>query len=262
MRTSTGMIMLLAAGLLLLVQGCATAPYTGRNQLLLISPSQEMSMGMQAAQEVLSEEPLSRDPRYVNAVQEVGWNVARAANEPGFQWEFFVIDKPDTANASCLPGGKVFVYTGIFQYARNPDQLATVIAHEVAHAVARHGGERISNMLVLQLGQQAALAAMGQGSPTAVQALQVAYGLGANVGYILPFSREQEYEADRIGLIIMAQAGYDPRAALDFWVNMSQNANQANMPEFLSTHPTSENRLANIRSFLPEAMSYYRPRSY
>lgn len=260
MRLSLMRLFIVTALALIFAQGCATAPYTGRNQLLLLSSAQEMQLGMQAAQEVLSEERLSRDPQYVNAVQEVGWNIARVANEPSFQWEFFVVDDPETANASCLPGGKVFVYSGIFRYARNADQLAAVIAHEVAHAVARHGGERISNMLVLQLGQQAALAAIGQNSSTASQALQVAYGLGANVGYILPFSREQEYEADRIGLILMAQAGYHPQASLDFWIGMSREADPNRPPEFLSTHPTSENRIANIQYFLPEAMSYYRPR--
>ncbi len=253
-------IWLTALALLLVATGCAQAPFTGRSQLMLLSSSQEISLGAQAAREMLAQEPVSRDPRYVNPVNEVGWNIARVTNEPGFQWEFFVIDKPDVANASCLPGGKVFVYTGIFEYAHNPDQLAAVIAHEIAHAVARHGGERVSNMLVVQMGQQAAMAAIGQQSGMAVQAMQIALGLGANVGYILPFSREQEYEADRIGLILMAQAGYHPQAAYDFWVNMSRQSNSGRPPEFLSTHPTSSNRLDAIQYYIPEAMQYYRPR--
>lgn len=251
----TGLLWALAA--IFLIIGCAKAPYTGRNQLILISQSQEMALGNQAAQEVLDEEKLSKDPQYTKPVTQVGQRIAKAADRKDFQWAFYTIDKPKTPNAFALPGGKIFVYTGLFKYAKNRAQLATVMAHEVGHVIARHGGERLSTGILAQVGQELAVAAVGGYSAGTMEAFRAAFGLGLNVGVILPFSRSQEYEADRIGLILMSKAGYDPHAALEFWQNMSK-AGGSKPPEFLSTHPVTSNRIAAIKQLMPEAMTYYK----
>ncbi|MGE4299725.1 MAG: M48 family metallopeptidase [Desulfovibrionaceae bacterium] len=247
------------AGLMLLLAGCAKAPYTGRNQVMLVSQAQELQLGRQSADEILQKEPKGKDPQQVALVEHVGERVAAVADRPDFGWEFHLIEAPDTANAFCLPGGKVFVYTGLFKYATTEGELAAVVAHEVGHAIARHGAERMSISLITQLGHSAASIALSGTAPVAVQAFEVAYGIGANVGVILPFSREQEYEADHLGLILMAKAGFDPKAALSFWERMSQ-ADTKKPPEFLSTHPSDANRIASIRSLMPEAQYYYTSR--
>lgn len=239
--------------------GCAHAPYTDRSQFILLSRSREMSLGVEAAQDILKKDTQSTDPRYVEPVQRSGRRIADASGETDFDWEFHVIDAPDTVNAFALPGGKVFVYTGLFALTATEPELATVIAHEAGHVIARHGAERMSLGVVAQLGQQVAGTLLGAGSSATMQAFMVAYGVGANVGVILPFSRAQEYEADHIGLILMAKAGYDPEVALDFWTKMAAQSKDA-PPEYLSTHPSDENRIEAIKELLPEAKSYYRPR--
>ena len=249
----------LVFSLFFLLTACATAPYTGRSQLMLISPQEEIALGAQASREILQKEPLSDDPYYNDLVRRVGIRIARAANRPDFQWEFHVIDKPKVANAFCLPGGKIFVYTGIFKYAETEAELATVIAHEVGHALARHGAERLSMSLLAKMGEQAALMALNIQTPEATQAFDAAYGIAANLGVLLPYSRTQEYEADHIGLILMALAGYDPHAALSFWGKMAQESKGKHALEFLSTHPLDKNRIARIKALIPEAMKYYRP---
>ena len=249
----------LVLSLFFLLMACATAPYTGRSQLMLVSPQEEIALGNQASKEILQKEPLSHDPYYNDLVRRVGMRIARAANRPDFQWEFHVIDKPKVANAFCLPGGKIFVYTGIFKYAETEAELATVIAHEVGHALARHGAERMSMSLLAKMGEQAALMALNIQTPEAAQAFDAAYGIAANLGVLLPYSRTQEYEADHIGLILMALAGYDPHAALSFWGKMAQESKDKPALEFLSTHPLDKNRIARIKALIPEAMKYYRP---
>ena len=239
--------------------GCTTVPYTGRSQLMLIAPQEEMAMGYKTAQEIEKKEPLSHDSYYNNLVKRVGYRIAKAANKPDYRWEFHVIDKPKTVNAFCLPGGKIFVYTGLFKYARDEAELASVIGHEVAHALARHGAERMSMVLLAQLGEAAALVAMGNQSEETQVAFLAAFGVITNLGVLLPYSRTHEYEADRIGLILMALAGYDPHAALSFWKKMAQLSKGETGFEFLSTHPTDANRIAQIRTFLPVAMKYYKP---
>ena len=243
----------------LLCAGCAKAPYTGRNQVMLVSQSQELALGQESAQEILKKEPKGKNPEQATMVTRVGQRVAAVADRPDFQWEFHVIEAPDTANAFCLPGGKVFVYTGLFKYATTEPELAAVVAHEVGHAIARHGAERMSVSLLAQLGHSAASVALSGSSPVAVQAFEVAYGIGANVGVILPFSRNQEYEADHLGLILMAKAGYDPKASLTFWARMAESDTKK-PPEFLSTHPSDANRIAVIRDLMPEAQYYYTSR--
>jgi predicted Zn-dependent protease len=250
-------LVFLLTGVLLLA-GCATAPVTGRSQLLLVPEQQEIALGLEAYQQILAEEKLSQDPQINSMVKRVGSRIAAVSNQPDYNWEFTVIEADETANAFALPGGKVAVYTGLLPYTKTEDGLAFVIAHEVGHAIARHGGERMSQQLLLQLGQQGLNAAVAGRSSTAIQALNLGYGVASQVGVVLPFSRRQEYEADKIGLVLMAQAGYDPRKAVDFFQRMMSASDKASPPEFLSTHPTDQARIEAIKGMLPEAMQYYR----
>lgn len=241
----------------LLAAGCATVPYTKRSQFMLVSESQETQLGAAAFQEVLKKEPVSRDPAANAAVREVGERIARAADRPDYKWEFVVIDDPKTVNAFALPGGKVAVYTGLFPVARDEAGLAVVMGHEVAHALARHGAERISQQQAVQLGAIGASVALGSAAPATQSAIMQAFGLGAQVGVLLPFSRKQESEADQIGMILMAKAGYDPEAAVGLWERMRTASGGKGPPELLSTHPSDDTRIERIREFLPQARRYY-----
>jgi predicted Zn-dependent protease len=251
-----------AAVLLLAVAGplgCATVPYTNRSQFIVLSESQDLQLGAAAFQEVLKQERVVRDPQIVDPVVEVGRRIAAVADKPDYKWEFAVIDDPKQANAFCLPGGKVGVYTGLFPIARDEAGLAAVIGHEVAHAIARHGAERVSQGMAMQIvGVGVAVAASGA-SPVTQQAIMQAYGLGSQVGVALPFGRSQETEADRIGVILMAKAGYDPEAAIGLWQRMEQYSRGGAPPEWLSTHPHPSTRIADLRKWVPDAMAYYRP---
>ncbi len=243
---------------LLLLAACATTPYTQRSQLILISPAQESQLGGSAFRQVLSKEKVSQDPQFQAVVNRIGWRIAQAANLADAKWEFVVIDDPQAANAFALPGGKVGIYTGIFPVARTEAGLAAVMAHEVAHVLARHGAERLSQGLLAQLGATAIQVGMAGRDPGVVRGVLTAYGLGANVGVLLPYSRLQESEADRIGLLLMAKAGYDPREAVNLWERMAKS-DRSRPPEFLSTHPNPERRMQEIRALIPNAMAHYRP---
>ncbi|MGH7826000.1 MAG: M48 family metallopeptidase [Candidatus Binatia bacterium] len=241
------------------VAGCSTAPYTGRSQVILVSEGQEASLGDDAYRHVLRDSVVTRSPEAERVVRKVGERIAAVANKPGYKWEFTVINDPEMVNAFAVPGGKVAVYTGIFSAARDEAGLAVVLGHEVAHALARHPAERMSQGLLLQLGGVGIGMALGKNPAVANQVMQV-YGIGAGVGVLLPFSRSQETEADRIGLILMAKAGYDPRVALQVWERMEkQEGGQGAPPEFLSTHPGYETRTQQLRKFMPEALAHYRP---
>lgn len=237
---------------------CYQAPVTGRNQFIILSQAQESQMGATAYKQVLQEEKISNDPGYNSAVKRVGKRIAAVADGPGYNWEFTVIQADDTINAFALPGGKVAVYTGILKIAETDAGLATVMSHEIAHAVARHGAERMSAGILAQLGAVGVSAALGGDNPQLREGILQAYGLGVTVGGILPFSRKQESEADHIGLIYMARAGYDPREAVKFWQRMEDAAKgQATPPEFLSTHPGHETRIEDLKKWMPEAMKAY-----
>ncbi len=248
------------ASLALLLTACATVPDTGRKQLLLISPSQEMQLGLQAFEKIKKETPISKDPEINAMVQRVGKRIAAVAPLPNAQWEFVVFDDPKVANAFCLPGGKVGIYTGILPITKDEAGLATVIGHEVAHAVARHGAERMSQGLLAQLGGQVINIATADKSPQARQLIQMAYGLGAQVGVMLPYSRAHELEADRLGQLYMARAGYDPKESIEFWKRFAAWAAKQGKrpPEFLSTHPLGKTRIRQLEKFLPEAEAEYR----
>lgn len=249
---STGCICVLVTVLFsLLMSACATAPYTGRRQIMLTSEGQENTMGYQAFSQIRHQYKPSRDTQANEMVTRVGQRIADAANRPDYRWEF-VVFQDDTPNAFCLPGGKVGIFTGILKYTQDEAGLATVISHEVAHALVRHAGERMSQGMVAQIGSIGLGVAMAGQSPYAASAAQQAYGLGANVGVLLPYSRKQESEADEVGLILMAKAGYDPEAAVGFWQRMvAGNKGKAKPPAFLSTHPTDERRISEIQRLLP-----------
>ena len=237
--------------------GCATAPITGRRQFMLISENTEINQGEEAYRAILRQSVISHNPEAKRIVRKVGEKIARVANKPNYKWEFTVIDDPDMANAFAVPGGKVAVYTGIFPAARDEAGLAVILGHEVAHALARHGAERMSRDQLFQLGGLGLAAGLG-GNPQVLQA----YGLGTSLGLVLPFSRSQELEADRIGLRLMAEAGYDPKSSLDVWKRMERKESakgQGAPPSFLSTHPGYQKRTQRLRAWIPEAMQYYRP---
>jgi len=247
----------ISAGILaLLFIGCSKAPITGRNQLIMINQSQELKLGFQSAQEVLKSEKVSRDPQKNAMVKRIGQRIANVTGQSNYVWEFFVIDNDEQANAFCLPGGKVFVYTGLFKYAANDDELAAVMGHEIGHALARHGAERMSSSQLTQMGGQVLGAVMqGRGNPQNTSAVMQAFGIGTQLGIALPHSRTQEYEADHIGLVLAAKAGYSPQAALNFWEKFAKDGKTP--PEYLSTHPAPTNRISKIRSLLPKVMPIY-----
>ena len=252
-----GMVGLLAGPI-----ACTTVPETGRSQLNLISPSMERGMGRDAFTNLKARTSLSSDQNATAVLQRVGSRIAAVADLPKAQWEFVLFDNSQ-ANAFCLPGGKVGVYAGILQITQTEAGLATVLAHEVAHAVAHHGAERISRVLVVQGIGLMAISQFTKMDATSKNALIVAYGLGTTLGTELPHSRLQESEADRIGLIYMARAGYDPAEAVKFWerfaeYNRAQGGSRT--PWFLRTHPLDEQRIEDLKRLLPEAQLQYRPR--
>jgi predicted Zn-dependent protease len=255
---SRKLLLCLVCGLTLLVTACASVPYTHRHQLLLTSEGSETSMGLQAFRQIEKKYKVSRDPALNAEVKRVGQRIAAAANRPDYRWEFVVFDDKE-ANAFCLPGGKVGIFTGILKYTKNEAGLATVISHEVGHALARHAGERMSQAMLANIGGLGLGAALGGVGGTAGQAIMTGYSLGTQLGILLPYSRTQEYEADHIGLILMAKAGYDPAQALAFWKRMMIKDKKTNLPQFLSTHPNDASRLHELEVFLPEARKYYVP---
>lgn len=245
---------------LLFLVACQTVPITGRRSLSLLPESSELQMGLSAYQEILKKSKVSTDRALIDQVTRVGRRIATATGRDDFEWEFTVIEDKQ-ANAFCLPGGKVAVYTGILPITRDDDGLAAVLGHEVAHAVARHGGERVSQQLLVQTGLAATQVALSQGDPLVTQSVSALLGAGATVGLLLPWGRAQESEADYLGMIYMAKAGYHPAAARDLWVRMGESARgRSQPPEFLSTHPSAETRISQIDGWLPEALKHYRPR--
>ena len=250
---------LLVALAVFAVAACQTVAGTGRSQLLLISEGTEVAMGLDSYKDVLTKSKVSTDAHLNEQVTRVGRRIAEATGRRDYQWEFRVLEDTQ-ANAFCLPGGKVAVYTGILPITRDDDGLAAVLGHEIAHAVARHGGERVSQSLIVQLGLGATQAALADRDPVVVQSVTALLGAGASVGLLLPWSRAQESEADHLGLIYMAEAGYPPRAARDLWVRMSAASAGGKSPEFLSTHPSDTTRIAQIEGWLPEAQKHFRPR--
>jgi len=251
-----------------LIYSCSTVPLTGRKQLSLVPESEMISMSFTNYTEFMKENPVSTDKANVALVQEVGENISNAVIKyfadnnlssrlDGYKWEFNLVKNDTTPNAWCMPGGKVVVYSGILPYTKDQNGLAVVVSHEIAHAVARHGNERMSQEMLAQYGNIALSEAL-KNKPQETQSIfGSAYGLGAQFGVMLPFSREHELEADKLGLIFMAMAGYDPQTAIAFWERMGSMGGQK-PPEFMSTHPSDATRIQKIKDAMPEALTYYK----
>ena len=248
------------------VAGCTTAPITGRKQVKLVSDTAMIAQSAGSYREVIAEGPLSTNRQQTEQVQRVGERIAAAVETyfrdqnrselvSGFEWEFNLIEQ-DVPNAWCMPGGKVAFYTGILPFTRDETGLAVVMGHEVAHAVVGHGAERVSHAMIQQGGGY--LLSLFSKNSDYHGAIMEVYGLGSELGGILPYSRVHESEADRLGLIFMAMAGYNPQASIGFWSRMAAAGNGA-PPEFLSTHPSDETRIRELNEHMPEAMGYYRP---
>jgi predicted Zn-dependent protease len=247
---------------------CSTVPITGRKQLSLIPQSEMLSTSYTQYGEFLKTNKVSADAQQNALVRTVGVRIQKAVETyfaqkglsdalKDYKWEFNVVDSKEV-NAWCMPGGKVVVYTGILPVTKTEAGLAVVLGHEIAHAVAEHGSERMSQELIAQLGG-AALSTALQNSPEKTKSIwSSVYAVGAQYGALLPFSRMHESEADHLGLVFMAMAGYDPNEAVTFWTRMAQSSGGASVPEFMSTHPSDETRIASIKKEIPEAMQYYK----
>ncbi len=240
---------------LVLLCACVTNPYSGSRSLILTSEEEENQLGVKAFEEVLSQERLSTNARWTQILSRVGQRIASVSGNSNFSWEFRLIESKEK-NAFCLPGGKVAFYTGIFPVAQNEAAIAAIMGHEVAHATARHAGQRMTMAFGTQLAFEGLNALLGAGKSDRRQLLLAALGIGAQVGVVLPFSRANESEADHIGLIYMAQAGYDPVEAVEFWRRFGTK-NGASPPKFLSTHPPSEERMEALRAQLNRANKEY-----
>jgi len=263
--TRSKLACLLTLSLPLLAAACATVPGTERHQLMMVPLSMEMSLGGDGYQQTLTESQdklVTSGPDF-DRVQRVGDRIAQAAQrlypDPSnrFTWEIVLIDEPETANAWCMPGGKMAVYTGLLPITQDEDSLAVVVGHEVAHAVARHGGERMSQTLAAELALMGASASMSDMDPEKRDLyLQAMVGVGT-LGVILPYSRKHETEADELGLYLAADAGYDPRAAIGLWERMAAKSQGQAPPEFLSTHPSSASRIEHLEESMGQALAYY-----
>jgi metalloendopeptidase OMA1, mitochondrial len=259
-RKGLAIFPLLIAGVVVLFQYCGSEktinPETGRAARVALSPDQEEALGVQSYREVLSQEQLvTSGPEHalvVRVAQRLAGVTGEAAKD--FKWQVSLVQSPQ-ANAFCLPGGKIAVYTGILPFARTEGGLAAVMGHEMAHAVARHGSQRLLRSTMAQTVMMGASFSMGDMDPSQRRAMLGVLGAGAQYGILLPFSRDHETEADQMGLLYMARAGYDPKEAIEFWERMSQSGSGQQPPEFASTHPSHGTRIENLRAFLPKAMA-------
>ena len=258
---------ILLTGVFFLLSGCGSVPLTGRKQMLLVSDQEVLTLSLQQYGDFIKGAPLSTDKANTALVTKVGRKIATAvetylrsngyASEiNNFQWEFHLVKSSDV-NAFCMPGGKIVVYEGILPITRDETGLAVVLGHEVAHAVAKHANERMSQQVAVQYGGTAIGLATSGSSAVVQNVASSVYGLGTQLGVMLPYSRKHELEADKMGLIFMAMAGYDPRQAEAFWSRMAQSSGGASS-ELMSTHPSDENRIKQIRKELPEALKYYK----
>ncbi len=267
-----GRRIILGAALILIASflaGCATVPYTGRSSLNLVPDSQLISLSFSEYQKVLAKSKLSTDRSKTAMVRRVGQRVARASEKfmrenglgskiKDYRWEFNLIDDDKMINAWAMPGGKIAVYTGLLPVTRDEAGLAVVMGHEVSHAIANHGNERMSQGLLTQLGGMALAVALSKQPSATQQLFMTVFGVGAQVGFLLPYARTHEYEADKIGLILTAKAGYDPRAAVPLWQRMDKAGKGGRPPEFISTHPHPQNRIKELQAMMPEALRHYR----
>ena len=266
MKTSKGCILLVLM-LSFVLLSCSTVAITGRKQLNLVPRSTMLSMSFQQYDEFLKANNLSDNQEQTQMVKGTGIKIQKAVERyfaerdmsdelKGYDWDFNLVESEDV-NAWCMPGGKVVIYTGILPITKDESGLAVVMGHEIAHAVAEHGNERMSQGLIAELGGMALSKALEEKPEKTQQLWMTAFGVGAQVGVLLPYSRLHESEADHLGLIFMAMAGYDPNTAVGFWQRMAEKQGGLAPPEFLSTHPSDETRIKNIKALIPEAMQYY-----
>jgi predicted Zn-dependent protease len=255
-------------GLLSLLSGCSEVEITGRKQFNIVPDSTMNSLSFQSYGEFLSSHKLSTNAEQTQMVKRVGGRIQNAVEQyckknniedrlKGYKWEFNLVEDPNI-NAWCMPGGKVVVYTGILPVTQGEAGLAVVLGHEIAHAFAKHGAERMSQGLLVELGGVALSTALKDKPEQTKNLFMQSYGIGTQVGVLLPYSRVQESEADHLGLIFMAMAGYNPQEAISFWQRMAAQKKGAQTPEFLSTHPADETRIQDLKKLLPEAMQYYK----
>jgi predicted Zn-dependent protease len=260
--------LLFPVGAWILIHSCATVPVTGRKQLDLVSSAEINTMSATQYQDVIKKGPLSTNLEQTEMIKRVGKRIQAGVEQymaskgwsdqlAGFNWEFNLIQDDKTVNAWCMPGGKVAFYTAILPICKDENGVAVVMGHEVAHAIANHGRERMSQGLIEQMGMTTLGAAMGQNPSATSQLFMQAVGMGSNLG-LLKFSRQHESEADHIGLIFMAMAGYDPNNAPIFWKRMVEMNTGQKPPEFMSTHPSDETRIKDLEGWIPEAMGYYK----
>jgi len=253
------------------ITSCSQNAITGRNQLSLYNEADIQSMAVQQYTQFLSENKVvsASGNKDAEMVRRVGTRLTNAINQyytqkgltkelEGYKWEYNLVDSKEV-NAWCMPGGKIVVYTGLLPISQNEAALAVVLGHEIAHALAHHGNERMSQASLQQLGGVALQTAVANKSAAAQNVLLSAYGIGSNVGALLPFSRKQELEADHYGLIFAAMAGYNPQEAIALWERMKAAAGDSKPPEILSTHPAEDTRIQKLREMMPEAMQYYKP---
>jgi predicted Zn-dependent protease len=258
---------ILAAAVAMVMAACSSVPITGRRQLNLIPASTMLATSYQQYGDFLKANPASSNAEQVALVRRTGGNIQKAVERyfaernmggqlKDYRWEFNLVESKEV-NAWCMPGGKVVVYTGILPVTGNEVGLAVVMGHEIAHAIAEHGNERMSQGLLAELGGVGLSMALEKEPQKTRDLWMTAYGAGAQLGALLPFSRLQESEADELGLVFMAMAGYDPNEAVAFWQRMASQKGGSAPPEFLSTHPSDATRVANLQKHIPEAMKYY-----
>ena len=255
LRMVAGRTALLLVSLALLATGCAKTAVTGRTQFMVVPEARDAEIGAEAYKQILAEETIAVNHPADKYLQRVGQRIAEVSEQPDYEWEFTLVES-DQINAWALPGGKIAFYTGILPLLENEGGLATVMAHEVAHALARHGAERMSQQAAIQFGGELLAASLGEMAPANQQLILGAYGVGTTVGVALPYSRKHEAEADHIGLILMARAGYDPEEAVRFWSRMAAKGGDK-PPEILSTHPADKTRIRNLEKLMPEAKRIY-----
>ncbi len=252
---------------LLYLYSCSTVPMTGRKQIVAIPSSQMIALSNESYSKVLEENQISSNTYYVQQVRAVGERLTKAVEQymarnglqayvEGYNWQYNVLVS-EQLNAWCMPGGQIAFYEGIMPVCKDEDGIAVVMGHEIAHAVAQHGNERMSQQLLIQLGGIALSEALKTKKEETIELALIAFGVGSKLGVELPFSRTHESEADELGLYFMAMAGYDPRTAPEFWTRM-EAMNNTEIPEFLSTHPSPSNRIANLNRVMPKAMEFYK----
>lgn len=248
-----------------LFASCGSTPFTGRRQLLLVPNQQILALSAEQYNQFISTATVVTGTPEAEMVQRIGTRIAAAVETfyrnngleselRNFDWSFRLVNDP-SVNAFALPGGKVVIFTGLLPVTQTEEALAVVVGHEIGHIIAHHASERVSQQLALQ--GVSAIGGALLGSSTRAQIGMAVFGLGAQYGVMLPFSRQQELEADEIGLIVMALAGYDPRVAIPFWTRMSQMGSGGNIPAFLSTHPTDAQRIAHIEQIMPRVLEFY-----